>query len=295
MGEFTQNFEVILSKELDEKIRWLVEHYEKEIGAWLIGEITNEKIFIEDFLIPNQDVSSASVDTSRKALVELRKEYKDKCQKIIGHFHSHNTMGTGWSGTDETFMKEFIAPRERAVFIVSSKKDGHRIRLEINKPFQMSVDELEYSVVDEDSEVALELKKEIEKKVIESEPTVTYDENLWKDRSVTKKEINNMITFDNKTNNVIVRNLTLPQFYQIEGVFPIESEFVEGTNSKITIRYFTKDKEQAIQLMKDLREFMKEEFKEDDEIDFTEGNYGDDKRKDAYLNQQYYNQDWGNY
>ena len=55
--DLKQNFKVEISKELNDKIRWLVNNYEKEIGAWLVGEITNEKIIIEDFLIPYQDLN----------------------------------------------------------------------------------------------------------------------------------------------------------------------------------------------------------------------------------------------
>jgi len=296
--DLKQNFKVEISKELNDKIRWLVNNYEKEIGAWLVGEITNEKIIIEDFLIPYQDVSNVSVDTSGKALVQLRKEYKDRCKRIIGHFHSHNTMTADWSSTDETFMKEFVAPREKAVFIVSSKEDKHKIRLEFNKPIKISLDDLDYVVIEEDSEVGNDLKKEIEKKVIETKPVYSEaDKDFWnKENKLTRKEINNMICFDKKTNNVSVRKLSLFQYYQLEGVFPIKSEVYNNGNDEVTLKYFTTEKNKAIELMKDLREYMKNEFKEDDEIDIDEDdiNFNQNIGRNDYTTRNDY-QNYNNY
>ena len=216
--------------------------------------------------------------------IEIPKYYNYVCGfgGFISH-NSHNTMGADWSSTDEEFIKEFITPREKAVFIVSSQKDKHKIRLEFNKPIRLSLDDLDYTIADEDSEVGEELKKEIEKKVIETKPTFAEkDKDFWeKENKLTKKQINNMVVFDNKTNNVFLRKLSLFQYYQIEGVFPIKNDVTNEGNGEVTIRYFTKEKGTAVQLMKDLREYMKEEFKEDDgEIDIDNedigGNYGID-------------------
>lgn len=286
--EVEQNFEILISKELEDKINWLVNNYDKEIGAWLIGEITNERIIIEDFLIPNQEVSGASVDTSRKALVELRKEYGDKCRRIIGHWHSHNTMGASWSTTDEDFMKEFIAPRERAVFIVSSQQDKHKVRLELTKPFKMSLDELEYKIPYEDSTIGNKLKEIISKKCTESKKTTySYDGGTWSDNSpstkkLTKKEVNKMISYNNKDHNLVVRNLTLNQFYQLEGIFGVEQDFFNTKGDKVTLILKTKSKKEAIDLIIDLKEYMLNRLDEDDEIvkeddqypDYQNFNYG---------------------
>ena len=114
---------------------------------------------------------------------------------------------------------------------------------------------------------------------------------------LTKKQISEMVVFDNKTNNVFVRKLSLFQYYQIEGVFPIKNEVVNQGNGEVTIQYLTKEKDKAIQLMKDLREYMKEEFKEEDDeididnedIDFHGASYG---RRKNYTNGQYDNS-WG--
>ena len=280
--ETKQNFEVEISKELNDKIFWIVNNYEKEIGAWLIGEITKDKIIIEDFLIPFQDVSNVSVDTSGSALVKLRKEYGDKCKRIIGHFHSHNTMSSYWSSTDEDFINEFIAPREKAVFMVASKGDKYTIRLELNNPIRLSLDELDYCVIDEDSEIATALKKEIELKVKETKIAFSNEkENSFfyesKSTALTRKQINKMITFNNKDNSVYIRKLSLLHFYQLDDVFPFENEVIDTGNGEVMIKYQTKDKKEAIDLMRDLRDFMFNDIKEidDDLRDFEQNGISD--------------------
>lgn len=255
--EVIQNFKVEMSKKLNDKIEWLTNNYDNEIGAWLIGEITNEKIIIEDFLIPNQEVGTVSVDTSGKALVELRKEYGDKCKKIIGHFHSHNTMSADWSFTDEDFIKEFTAPREKAVFIVSSQKDKHRIRLELTKPFKISLDELKYKILYGSSKMGDELNKIIKKKCNEEKIS------SWKDDELTKKEVNKMVSYEKSTHNVIVRDLTLNQFYQLEGVFPVEQEGFNSGKGKITMLFKTTTKKEAIKLIVEIKDYMIDKLKED--------------------------------
>jgi len=171
--EVEQKFEVEIKKELIDKIEWFTNNYDKEIGAWLVGEITDEKIVIEDILIPYQEVSGVSVDTDGKALVRLRKEYGERCSKIIGHWHSHNTMGTSWSRTDEEFIEQFTEPRTIAVFIVSSKAEKHLVRLELCKPVRVSLDNLDYTIVGEDSEFDEAMQKIIDEKLEEKQIVTT--------------------------------------------------------------------------------------------------------------------------
>lgn len=157
---------VTMSLEFYNKITYLSKEYPKEIGGWITGKFSDEGIFLEDLLIPKQEVTYGSVDISAGAGVELLKEFKDKCKKIVGHFHSHHTMGCSWSGIDETLMKEHMGPRKRYIFIVSSEGD-HRIRLELKEPFRLSIDNLDYEVIDENyDKIKEKLLKEIEKKVV---------------------------------------------------------------------------------------------------------------------------------
>ena len=104
----TEQIKVTMSQVFFDKINWFVNNYEKEISGWIEGTVDEEGFYLKDLLIPHQDVTSGSVDTEPVDLVKLRKEYKTRCQNIIGHYHSHNTMNAFWSATDETFIQEFL-------------------------------------------------------------------------------------------------------------------------------------------------------------------------------------------
>lgn len=159
------NIKLFLTQKLLDKLNYISLEYEKELGGLVTYSQMEEKdgevkIVLDDLLIPYQDVSSASVDTEAKDLIALRKEYKDKCLKIIGHWHSHNTMGSFFSGTDEDMMKEFSENKNICIFIVSSKGE-HLIRAVLkNKPFEMKIENLPYKISFE-----TELQKEIEEQI----------------------------------------------------------------------------------------------------------------------------------
>ena len=159
---------LFISEELDLKMKYLSDNFEKEIGGWIIGEYKDDGIYLNDLLIPEQEVSSASVDINAGSSGKLVKEFKEKCTKIIGHWHSHCKMGCFWSYTDENNMEEIMKPRKRFLFIVSSKGE-HKIRLELKEPFRISVDDMQYELQSKEyDKIRKKLEKEISKKVIET-------------------------------------------------------------------------------------------------------------------------------
>ncbi len=250
MMEIVQNFTVEIEKELNDKLRWFTCNYENEIGGWLTGEITEDKIIIKDLLVPRQEVSSGSVDTEGKALIELRKEYGDRCLQIIGHWHSHNTMSAFWSHTDETFMETFTAPRGKAVFIVSSKKDGHLVRFEMSKPIKVILDSLNYEIIGENKELIETCQKIIKDKVIERQGViVTMGENavdIWADASV-------QVTRKNK---IVVKDLTPSQYEQIKLVFMDMTNTIINKDKTTTLIYKRNNKKAAESLSAEIEEFL---------------------------------------
>lgn len=162
---------ILISEDLKYKLDYISD-LEFELAGWLVGKVTREYILLEDILIPKQKVSNGSVDIDSKAGAELVKEFKGKCKNIIGHMHGHNNMGAFWSCGDEDNINKIMEPREFFVFIVSSRKE-HLIRLEIRKPFKISVDNLPYEIHSEKADKIKEiLNKEIEKKAEKPEPRV---------------------------------------------------------------------------------------------------------------------------
>lgn len=160
---------VFIDDGFKKKVDWLSNNYDKEIGGFILGEVRKGGIIIQDLLIPKQSVSAGEVDFDKKDLITMRIENEEKCNRIIGEWHSHNTISCFWSSVDETLIKEFSESRDLSVFMVSSKGE-HLIRVEIRKPVSVSLDKLNYMVIN--SSVEMEMLKEISEKV--EEKVVVY-------------------------------------------------------------------------------------------------------------------------
>jgi hypothetical protein len=135
--------DIIMKEKFKEKIDWISNFYDKEVNGFITGVIGDGEIILEDVLFPYQESGSGSAEVTGANLVKMRKEYKDKCKKIIGEWHSHHSMGAFWSGDDDKVIEDFAEPRETTIFIVSSK-GHHLVRLEMRKPFKLSINNLSY-------------------------------------------------------------------------------------------------------------------------------------------------------
>ena len=254
--DYTQNFEIVLSKEVEKRIKWLTKNYSKEISAWLGGEIKEGNIIIDDLLFPEQEVSGASMDTDQRQLIKLRKEYGDRCLRIIGHWHSHNTMLEHWSNDDEKFIEEHMHGRDLRVFLVSSTSDGIRTRLEIRTPLSFSLDKLEVDVDYADSEMEEELKEVIENKVVESKVVTTYDDKWWDKYEEGDNTFDFRVWVEKKTKNVKITGLREGECNKIEDMFPYKKEVVYNTNGSVDVTYDVNDKMEARKLRDEVAEFV---------------------------------------
>lgn len=101
---------IVLSDLTFDKITALMEHFDTEWLAYLVGRWVGEDAYVTDLNIPSQEVTSTSVDK-----VDSR-EMPEDC---IGVIHSHVRMGAFFSGTDDTWIND-----NHNVSIVVSKKNG---------------------------------------------------------------------------------------------------------------------------------------------------------------------------
>lgn len=265
------DFCIGLTEEVSKRIDWLTNNYEKEISAWLGGEIKEGQIIIDDMMFPEQEVSGASVDTDQKNLIKLRKEYGDRCKRIIGHWHSHNTMSSFWSATDNQFIKEHMNGRELRVFLVSSTRDGIRGRVEIRKPLNISLDQVRVTKLFENKELKEELEKVIKEKVKVKELTTGeaqhikfedwykektenfHDEAIKEEQEQRKEYLD--VRIDKEKQNVKIKGLTIELFEKIDGIFPYECE-PTPRGSLIDAEFKVGDKQKARKLRDDIREFI---------------------------------------
>lgn len=257
---------IIMSKNFKDKIDWLSINYENEIGGWITGRI-GKNIYLEDLLIPQQEAGGSFVNMSGKQIALLRKEYGDKCKKIIGEWHSHNDMGSFWSFVDEDLIEQVMKPRKIFLFIVSSKGE-HKIRIEIRKPFFISVDDLPY-LTDQDAKIIEFLKKEIKNKIKEeefSEPNTRqlriindFKEVKTVENYEMKETLKRILKYNSSEKTITLHDL--PWFYA-DGVC---QEFQDYNPEMVSMRdglhydilFATKNKVDAIKLIKELKDFLK--------------------------------------
>lgn len=272
---------IIIKKSLKDKIDWLSTNYENEIGGWITGTIKNEGIVLDDLLIPEQEVGDASVDMNGKQIAKLRKEFGKKCERIIAEWHSHNTMGSFWSTIDENLIEQVMKPRKIFMFIVSSKGE-HKIRLEIRKPFYISVDDMEYEV-EADENVKKELEKEIKKKITEKSYKTSkssysgygynhYDDSIggfpfnhtaqeerFERDDEMKDAIKRILKYNEFDKSVTVKDM--PWYYADSIMQEFQDHKPEmiscGDSLHYSIKFSPDNKEKAIDLMKDLREWVR--------------------------------------
>ena len=221
----TVDIPLVLSQDLKTKMDYLSTTFNSEVGGWLTGEVKADYIYLDDVLIPKQEVSSGSVDINPAAGIELIKEFKDKCKRIIGHWHSHCPNGNAyWSSIDETNISQIIEPRKFFVFIVSAGGED-LVRLESKKPFRISVDHMSYEILRPGfEEIKKKLDEELKSKVTEK----TY--NNYNSLSPVNTLNNNLYSHGNKDK---VIELSDKGSFEIEIADHVMAEFAD---KKLKIR-----------------------------------------------------------
>jgi len=266
--ECKTNVELVMTKATKDKLDFLCTDYsESEIGGFLTGDETIDKdgnvtILIDDLLIPYQEAGTADVDVDGiEGQLKLRQEYGDRCSKIIGHYHSHHSMGAFFSSTDKDMMKQYSANKRFCIFIVSSEGD-HLIRLVLkNKPYEMSMENVPYKV-EIDSSIKSELLEEIQKKVkVKTITTKTYPKSTITssyDYKNIKKEVSNRIKYYQHDNHTVkIENIY--EYYadliakEFEPLKPT-IDVVDKEHSSVTV--ILGDKNKAKEFMWDVKAFL---------------------------------------
>lgn len=299
LAEVKYNLEIKIEKDVDDKIRWFTSNYKQEISAFLTGELKDGVIVIDGLLYPHQDVSSGSVEVEPKNLIKMRKEYGDECLRIIGHWHSHHTMGAFWSATDDTFIEDYSRTKPLSIFFVSSTLSKHRCKVVINKPFAVELDNLSYSIKWDKEAFEEDLKAIIEEKV--SSRVVTYtppinpikNNNAWEDPNIDywnrqnhtgqeiysskqledepydskekeeyiKLKLKQSLRFDAKSKQIVIQSLSQCEAEDISKRIEIKSKTVKR-GGDFEVEFSMKNKENGIDLIKEIKLQLEELFEE---------------------------------
>jgi proteasome lid subunit RPN8/RPN11 len=90
-----------------------------EIGGILLGQTKKNKTTIDDVVLIEQDVSGGSVNFDQDQMAKFMEDNPDYVPMIAGWWHSHGSMGTFFSPTDDTTTREMANIAGRCIAIVS--------------------------------------------------------------------------------------------------------------------------------------------------------------------------------
>lgn len=128
-----------------QKMEYISNNINVELGAYLTGEVKDGEIYLEEMMIPDQTISGTHVNITPDAQINLRRKYGEKVFKILGHWHSHHKMGCFWSGTDLDNMRNIILNKKFFVFVVSSLSN-HLVRVSVRDPINFDLDNVELKI-----------------------------------------------------------------------------------------------------------------------------------------------------
>lgn len=281
--------EIILSERFKRIIDYFSINYNKEIAGFITGEVKDNRIIAEDLIFPEQSTSCGSVNFNGSSLAKLRSKEGDKCLRIIGEWHSHNSMGCFWSTTDiDEFIEPFSKDRDISLFIVSSKGED-LVRLEIRKPLKISIDKIDY-YVECNKEICEECERIIKEKVVASEEIIciTKGKNKWNYNNWDKEEsemVEDFEKLDNKHYRELVKNhFTLEnektiKIYDVNWDvadrlsvayqnFKNHMTFGVGNVDSCNLYIEFKDRGEALSNIKFIKNWLEEEFREYDKCKY---------------------------
>ena len=205
-AKYTFGYKVVMSRKFKDIIDWMSSNYDKEIGGFIIGKIEDDMLLLEDLIFPEQEADKGGIDFSTTQISGLMREHPEECNRIMGEWHSHNTMGCFWSGVDEGLINSFSEHRKLTVYIVSSK-GKHLVRVEYREPFiTFSLNDIGFCVINHDIEN--EMKEIIESKV--KEPV--YSSSAKGQKDIFGQKVDAKPNFINYGRNAIMMNNTVKIF-----------------------------------------------------------------------------------
>ena len=154
------------------KMMYYTKHCAFEVGGLIIADGMN----VLDVVLPEQEVSGASVDYNmkdlHKTLYAIVKQAPELLPKIKGTWHSHANLGASFSGTDEETAKEFARMGQYAISVVTDKEGKAIVKLHalvpiINLP--VSIDGVGWSLDLGDKDLESQCMEDLKSKVTKKE------------------------------------------------------------------------------------------------------------------------------
>jgi hypothetical protein len=148
------------------KSKYYVENNEDEVYWLYLGEEVDDVIVLQDCVLIEQVVSSASCELDMKKLGDWMEANPELIPKVVGWGHSHNTMDKFFSTTDEDDI-ERATNSKRWVSIVFNKPFSYLARIDVPSAFgKLPVENIQIGwEVEDDDDLKKECVEEIKHKV----------------------------------------------------------------------------------------------------------------------------------
>lgn len=160
---------IILTSQTYLKLKYYVLGCDDEISG--IGQsqyVNQDTIKITDIVIFKQDVSGGSTDLNKDEMANFLSEKLKRDGDASDWnvwWHSHASMGTFWSGTDDDTIKSFLSDGYIIALETNHKLD-FIARIDVFKPFKHTIEDIDVEIdIEEDPRLYDKITKEIKEKV----------------------------------------------------------------------------------------------------------------------------------
>lgn len=159
---------IYISYEVKRKMDYYIMLSNSEISGFGIVYPYRSGLIISDVFIVEQECNSSESDMSQEAIADmlLSMVLEGLDMSVIKlWWHSHAKMRTFWSSTDNDTIK-ILSKDSWLLSIVGSHTDDYLVRLDVNAPFHITLNNLELEVIAPfDVELRDAIKDEIATKV----------------------------------------------------------------------------------------------------------------------------------
>ncbi len=205
---FAGNISIVLSEEVYNKIVAYTNLLSSEItGLGLVEKFSNNIFKVTELYLPKQTVSGTQCELDDIAVCKLMDKIvaEGKNPSMLRFWwHSHNSMGCGWSTTDEDTGKKF-AGKEYLISLVSAHGGKMKAKMNIYNPIEVELDDIK---------ILVECPKQ-ENNIIEQ-----CKEDIKE--NVSEETIYNNIGFHNNQGNIFYPDKGKDQFAENEEDIDIE-------------------------------------------------------------------------
>ena len=136
-----------------------------EYIGFLVIEQEDNDIIVKDVILPYQKVTSGDCEFDDTMFSVITENKNINPEKIKGWIHSHNNMEVFWSSTDEDTIKKLGRRMPFVVSIVVNKEHKMKTRVDIFRPFRVTLDDVTTKIDFYNKEFLEELKKEVDERV----------------------------------------------------------------------------------------------------------------------------------